>query len=243
MVRKKRSKIEQEYYKERKRIQNYINKKEKQDFYYMSNLPNTPKKITKASVNRLKKLTAKKLVSQMRFLVDRETGESTSGERGIDILRSRSAKKAAATRKAKKKAEQEFFGGDVFDNIPEIPTTGGVNISVRVDEVLKKSIETLFELENESAWVNSKGKYIRNDMKNMVQRKVADIRTVYEHNKSGEYFHYLNENAERINNLIDTALRDSEQNIIELSLTQLYTIFARTYTLSDLKNIENEYGE
>lgn len=243
MTKKKRTKIEQEYYRERKRIQNYVNKKEKQDFYYMKAIPDIPKKITKASVNRLKKLTAKKLVSQMRFLVDRETGESTSGERGIDILRSRSAKKAAATRKAKKKAEQEFFGADVFDNIPEIPTTGGVNISVRVDEVLKKSIEMLFELENESAWVNSNGKYIRHGMKSTVQRKIADIKNVYETNKSEEYFSYLNENAERINNLIDTAIRDSEQNIVELSLTQLYTIFARTYTLSDLKNIENEYGE
>lgn len=243
MARKKRSKIEQEYYKERKRIQNYINKKEKQDFYYMNTIPDIPKKITKASVNRLEKLTAKKLLSQMRFLVDRETGESTSGERGIDILRSRSAKKAAATRKAKKKAEQEFFGADVFDNIPETPTTDGVNISVRVDEVLKKSIEMLFELENESAWVNSNGKYIRHGMKSTVQRKIADIKNVYETNKSEEYFSYLNENAERINNLIDTAIRDSEQNIVELSLTQLYTIFARTYSLSDLKNIENEYGE
>ena len=101
----------------------------------------------------------------------------------------------------------------------------------------------LFELESESAWIDSKGKYIRYGMKSMVQRKVADIRTLYERNKSNEYFRYLNENAERINNLIDTVLRDSEQNIVELSLTQLYTIFARTYTLSDLKNIENEYGE
>lgn len=209
----------------------------------MNTIPDIPKKITNASVNRLKKLTAKKLVSQMRFLVDRETGESTSGERGVDILRSRSAKKAAATRKEKKKAEQEFFGGDVFDNIPEIPTTGGVNITVRVDEVLKKSIEMLFELETESVWIDSKGKYNRYGIKSMVQRKVADIKTVYEHNKSMEYFHYLNENAERINNLIDTVLRESEQNIVELSLTQLYTILARTYTLSDLKNIENEYGE
>lgn len=243
MARKKRSKIEQDYYRERKRIQNYINKKEKQDFYFMSNIPEVPKKITRASVNRLKKLTAKKLISQMRFLADKETGESTSGERGLDILRSRAAKKAAETRKAKKKAEQVFFGGDVFDNIPEIPDAGGVNIVVRLDEVLKKSIEMLFELESESAWIDSKGKYIRYGMKSMVQRKVADIRTIYERNKSNEYFRYLNENAERINNLIDTVLRDSEQNIVELSLTQLYTIFARTYTLSDLKNIENEYGE
>lgn len=243
MTKKKRTKIEQEYYRERKRIQNYINKKEKQDFYYMNAIPDIPKKITKASVNRLKKLTAKKLISQMRFLVDKETGESTSGERGIDILRSRSAKKAAATRKAKKKAEQVFFGGDVFDNIPEIPAGGGVKISVRLDELLKKSIEMLFELESETAWNDSKGKYIRHGMKNMVQRKVVDIRVDYERNKNGEYFHYLNENAERINNLIDIVLRDSEQNIVELSLTQLYTIFARDYTLSDLKNIENEYGE
>lgn len=243
MARKKRSKLEQDYYRERKRIQNYINKKEKQDFYYMSNIPEVPKKITRASVNRLKKLTAKKLISQMRFLADKETGESTSGERGLDILRSRAAKKAAETRKAKKKSEQVFFGGDVFDNIPEIPDAGGVNIAVRFDEVLKKSIEMLFELESESAWIDSKGKYIRHGMKSMVQRKVADIKTIYERNKSNEYFRYLNENAERINNLIDTVLRDSEQNIVELSLTQLYTIFVRTYTLSDLKNIENEYGE
>lgn len=243
MARKKRNIIEQDYYRERKRIQNYINKKEKQDFYYMGTVPNIPKKITRSSVSRLKKLTAKKLISQMRFLVDRETGESTSGERGLDTIRSRTAKKAAATRKAKKRAEQEFFGGDSFDNIPEITEVGGVNINVRIDETIKKSIDVLFELENESVWVDSKGKYMRGHIKNIVQNNVRGIKEVYERNKSDNYFYYLNKNADRINVLIDTILRDSDQNIIELSLSQLFMIFSSSYTVSDLKNIDEIYGE
>ena len=241
MARKKRSKIEQDYYKERKRIQNYINKKEKQDFYYMGAIPDIPKKITRASVSRLKKLTAKKLISQMRFLADRETGESTSGERGLDILRSRSAKKAAATRKAKKIAEQEFFGSDSFDNTSKIRDFGGVNIIDRIDENLKKSIEMLFELENETVWMDSKGKYMRGHIKNIVQNNVRGIKEVYNRNKSDIYFQYLNKNADRINALIDTILRYSDQNIIELSLSQLFMIFSSSYTVSDLKNIDEIY--
>lgn len=243
MGKKKRSKIEQEYYKERKRIQNYINKKEKQDFYYMTNIPTIPKKITRASVNRLKKLTAKKLISQMRFLADKETGESTSGERGLDILRSRSAKKAAETRKAKKRAEQEFFGGDVFNNIPRVPEYGGVDIATRIDEVLKNSIESLFALEDENMWHDSNGKLIRGNIKNITQNKIKGIREVYERKKSDSYFSYLNSKADRINTLIDTALRDSNQNIIEVSLSQLFMIFSQNYSISDLKNIDDIYEE
>lgn len=243
MARKKRSKLEQDYYRERKRIQNYINKKEKQDFYFMSNIPEVPKKITRASVNRLKKLTAKKLISQMRFLADKETGESTSGERGLDILRSRSAKKAAETRKAKKKAELEFFGGEIFNDTPDIPETGGIYLATRIDEVLKNSIESLFALEDEKVWHDSNGKLIRGNIKNITQNNIRGIREVYERNKSDSYFSYLNSKADRINALIDTALRDSDQNIVELSLSQLYMLFSQNYNVNELKNIEDIYEE
>ena len=103
MTKKKITKVQEAYKKERRRIQNYLSKKFKQGFYTTQKiLPAEPKKVTEASVNRLKKITAKDIVKKLRFVMSEETGETTSGSRGVEILRSEAAKKAAKTRKEKK---------------------------------------------------------------------------------------------------------------------------------------------
>lgn len=70
-TRKKRSKkkkpspIKQEYNKQRKRLQNYLSKKRKKGYIFPENvIPPRPKRITKASVSRLAKITPKKLLSK-----------------------------------------------------------------------------------------------------------------------------------------------------------------------------------
>lgn len=76
--RKKRSALQQEYYKNRNRIKKYIREKERQYYIIPQDvLPNVPKRITKASVNRLKKLTAKEIMKKSKA-IDLETGEETS---------------------------------------------------------------------------------------------------------------------------------------------------------------------
>lgn len=70
----------QEYMKERKRIQQAISRQRKKGYIPPENLlPNIPKRITKASINRLKKITPKTIRSKSE-IVDFTTGEIITKE-------------------------------------------------------------------------------------------------------------------------------------------------------------------
>ena len=73
---KKKSEIQQEYKKERNRIQRFIKGAEKRGYIFEDNiLPKIPKRITKSSVARLKKLKPDTLYRKALF-----GGEATQGE-------------------------------------------------------------------------------------------------------------------------------------------------------------------
>jgi len=73
----------QEYMKERKRIQQAISREKKSGYIPPENLlPDIPKRITKASINRLKKITPKTIRSKSE-LVDFTTGEIITKESPI----------------------------------------------------------------------------------------------------------------------------------------------------------------
>lgn len=76
---KKRTPIEKEYFKQRKRLQAAIKREEKRGFIVSYELPSVPKKITKASVSRLKKITPKK-IREKSYAINPETGEATSAQ-------------------------------------------------------------------------------------------------------------------------------------------------------------------
>lgn len=78
---KQLSEVKQAYRKERQRIQRQINRMAKRGYDVPDLLPKIPKKITEASVRRLKKLTTEKLYQESRF-VDFETGEILTSEEG-----------------------------------------------------------------------------------------------------------------------------------------------------------------
>ena len=91
--------VQKEYYKQRKRIQNFISRAKKRGYVFEENiLPNVPKKITQASVNRLKNLTAKELYKK-GWYVQPTTGEAVEGLRGRFYERQKAAEKAKQTRK------------------------------------------------------------------------------------------------------------------------------------------------
>ena len=70
----------QEYMKERKRIQQAISRQKKSGYITPENLlPDIPKRITKASINRLKKITPKTIRSKSE-LIDFTTGEIITKE-------------------------------------------------------------------------------------------------------------------------------------------------------------------
>lgn len=91
---KRKSKLthtQQAYRKERQRIQRQINRMTNRGYDVPELLPKIPKKITEASVRRLKKITTEKLYKESRF-IDVETGEILTSEEGQKLERSRRRK-------------------------------------------------------------------------------------------------------------------------------------------------------
>ena len=97
------------YEQELKRIKSFIKRVEKRGYIVSENIiPQRPKKVTKSSVKRLKKITPQEIYKKSEFLVE-ETGEIISGLEGQKLERKLKSQKSAETRKAKQKAEQEFW--------------------------------------------------------------------------------------------------------------------------------------
>lgn len=91
---KRKSKLtptQQAYRRERQRIQRQISRMTNRGYDVPELLPKIPKKITEASVRRLKKLTTEKLYEESRF-IDIETGEILTSKEGRELERSRRKK-------------------------------------------------------------------------------------------------------------------------------------------------------
>lgn len=97
--------VKQAYRRERQRIQQQINRMTKRGYDVPELLPKIPKKITEASVRRLKKLTTEKLYKESRF-IDIETGEILTGKQGQLIENKQRAQRAVQTRRNKRKTSK-----------------------------------------------------------------------------------------------------------------------------------------
>ena len=115
MAKRKLTPIQQQYRKERRRIQNAMNRLEKQGYVLPEDLlPSMPKKVTQASINRLKKITSESIYKKSKKL-DFETGEITPGIVARDKARSQRAKEAARRRAFK----QEYVSPQVYTEPPQ----------------------------------------------------------------------------------------------------------------------------
>ena len=107
--RQKISEIRKEYNKQRKRIQNFLSRARKQGYIFEENaVPKIPKKVTKASVSRLAKLTSKELYKKAVY-VSRETGEMETPEEHKKRIRKQAIEKAKATKARKKKQNKSNY--------------------------------------------------------------------------------------------------------------------------------------
>lgn len=110
---KKLTQTQLEYNKQVKRLKQAIRRAEKRGYIVPDNvIPKKPKRITKKSVERLKKITTKEIYSKSERL-DIETGELIPGEVARKQEKSESAKKVAKTRKERRynadKGESEYY--------------------------------------------------------------------------------------------------------------------------------------
>lgn len=118
MAKRKLTPIQQQYRKERRRIQNAMNRLEKQGYVLPEDLlPLIPKKVTQASINRLKKITSESIYKKSKKL-DFETGEITPGIVARDKARSQRAKEAARRRSFK----QEYASPQFYTEPPQYTT-------------------------------------------------------------------------------------------------------------------------
>lgn len=109
---KKVSQLELKYRKERKRVQSRLRAMEKRGYVFVTStgevkeiLPPIPKKITKASVARLQKLTTEALYRQAQYITPE--GRIVSGRRGLELERETAGRKAAETMRQKKAQQQQ----------------------------------------------------------------------------------------------------------------------------------------
>lgn len=94
--------LQQEYRKQRRRIQQFIRRAEKRGYQFSENvIPDKPKKIRKESVERLRKLTPEKLYKKSVYGGEATQGEIVKGTKGLQLERKAKAKKASETRKAR----------------------------------------------------------------------------------------------------------------------------------------------
>lgn len=104
--------IREQYLKERRRIQRFIRSATKRGYIIPENiLPDIPKRVTRASVSRLKKITPEKIYSKSQY-VSRETGEIKTGKAGRAEERKAASRKAAETRRRKEetsRAKKEYI--------------------------------------------------------------------------------------------------------------------------------------
>ena len=99
-IKKIKSPVEQEYNKQLKRVKSFTRRAEKKGFVFSENvIPSRPKRITQASVRKLKKLTPNKLYQKAEYVSEATYGEVISGKKGLQIVKQQQKEQ----RKAKQK--------------------------------------------------------------------------------------------------------------------------------------------
>ena len=134
---------QQAYKKQVKRIKQFIRRAEKRGYQFDENvIPQQPKRITKQSVERLKKLTPEQLYKKAEYGGEATYGEVVKGTKGREIERKLSAQKAVETRRQRKYLElyreqpelefqQEDYSYDYYDtNEPDFTVEDSYNQDV-----------------------------------------------------------------------------------------------------------------
>lgn len=103
---KKPTQLQLDYSKQVKRLKQAIARAEKRGYFFPGDIihdiiPDKPKRITRKTVERLKKIKTEELYAKAEKL-DIETGELIPGETARKIERSEAAKKGARTRREKR---------------------------------------------------------------------------------------------------------------------------------------------
>jgi len=124
----KTSIAKKQYKQQQNRIKRLIKRLGERGYFFQNEiLPEEPKRITQASVRKLKKITAENLYKAAKY-IDPETGEILGGVEGRKLERHRTALKSAQTRKRRKQPPKPLQ----LPKPPEFPHLPPDDFMVRV---------------------------------------------------------------------------------------------------------------
>lgn len=111
--RRKQNATEVAYSKQLRRIKQFIRRAEKRGFLFDDDvISQKPKRITKASVRKLEKITPEKLYKKSVYGGEASYGEVVSGTEGAKLERSLRSKKSAETRKRRRERTDQGSNKD-----------------------------------------------------------------------------------------------------------------------------------
>lgn len=201
MVKKKKTLNQLEYEKALKNLKRRIKAAEKRGFRFDKSelFPSEkPKRITKKRIESIKKLN---IYSQKgtTYLND-EAGKVVTGKVGQALERKARAKKAAQTRKARKEQKQQEIQ---FPTEEYLPTYSAItSVENRLDEIIA---------ENDWAYLHYRSKQGENSaikLKEIFERTKQSYANV---NALSDFEKYLEQNANVINEALNTVMYASSQ--------------------------------
>lgn len=191
---RKSSRYYQDYMRQRRRVQRFINRAEKRGYSFEYSLPPIPKNITQSSVSRLEKITPQLLYQKAEF-ISPMSGEILTGIEGRKLERKEAAIKAAKTRKT-----NQLFG-DIRDDI----TYG--DEQEFVDEHILDEIERLIDSFSTDGMTPNQAMFHlknRNIIKEILNQRIIDEGRYTVAQRLNEY-----ETAGDITSLVERIMYDS----------------------------------
>lgn len=189
--------IREQYLKERRRIHRFIRSATKRGYLIPENiLPDIPKRVTRASVSRLKKITPEKIYSKSQY-VSPETGEIKTGKAGRAEERKAASRKAAETRRRKK------------EYIPRASDIILTNLRETLSNFVPSGQMSRFMQENA---VNN-----RNYALGILDDAIKEL-------GEEEVSKNIQKNASQLSRLIEEILYSSDRQKVKFSLVEFYNI-------------------
>ena len=238
---RKQTEAEKLYSKQLKRIKQFIRRAEKRGFVFEEDIiPQKPKKVTKASVRKLEKLTPEKLYKKSLYL-EESTGEIEEAQKRRKEERKQSARKAVKTRKQRQKDRRNWTKEDAEKNRGQLPVEGNESLRNTIDDFVSR-------LQIDTSWVGRKRRRpvalqetIRSQsvLLTLINQQIALF-------GEEEIGNRLQANADKLSELITIVLWDSKAEAIQ-SATRLFMeiLTGNTLTPSQLQDLdlESEYNE
>lgn len=190
--------IREQYLKERRRIQRFIRSATKRGYIIPENiLPDIPKRVTRASVSRLKKITPEKIYSKSQY-VSRETGEIKTGKAGRAEERKAASRKAAETRRWK----EEFY----------IPRASDIILSN-----LRETLVSFVPSGQMSRFMQENAVNNRNYALGILDDAIKEL-------GEEQVAKNIQKNSQQISRLIEEILYTSDRQKVKISLVEFYNL-------------------